>query len=77
VRKVGCPGHEEYGLGAVAGRDAIVLNEDAISALGIDRRVIDATIQRERMEVTRREQLYRGTRPMPRIEGQTVGKVAQ
>jgi predicted phosphoribosyltransferase len=72
VRKLGVPGHEELGMGAVATGGVIVLNEQVVRALGIPGRVIDAVAEREQMELARRERLYRGDRPPPDLRGRTV-----
>jgi predicted phosphoribosyltransferase len=72
VRKLGVPGHEELGMGAVATGGMIVLNEQVVRALGIPGRVIDAVAEREQIELARRERLYRGDRPPPDLRGRTV-----
>lgn len=72
VRKLGVPGHEELGMGAVATGGVIVLNEQVVRALGIPGRVIDAVAEREQMELARRERLYRGDRPPPDLRGRAV-----
>lgn len=60
VRKVGAPGHEELGLGAVGERGVEVLDETAMSRLGVSRGDLDRTIRREQDEVDRRVERYRG-----------------
>jgi predicted phosphoribosyltransferase len=72
VRKLGVPGHEELGMGAVATGGVIVLNEQVVRALGIPGRVIDAVAEREQMELARRDRLYRGDRLPPDLRGRTV-----
>ncbi len=72
VRKLGVPGHEELGMGAIATGGVRILHEGIVRELGIPQRVIDAVSEREQGELERREQLYRGDRPSPRIEGRTV-----
>jgi putative phosphoribosyl transferase len=63
VRKLGLPGHSEYAMGAIASGGVIVINEDAITRLGISQEAIDAVAERELRELERREVLYRGDRP--------------
>ena len=70
VRKLGFPGHEEYAIGAIASGGVEVLNPDTRGSLAADR--IEAVIARERIELARRERLYRGDRPMPELRGRTV-----
>ncbi len=69
VRKLGVPGQEELALGALAGKNIRVLNEDIISLLNIDQSAIDIVIAREQKELERRNRLYRQNRPPPDIEG--------
>jgi putative phosphoribosyl transferase len=63
VRKLGLPGHSEYAMGAIASGGVIVINEDAITRLGISQEAIDAVAESELRELERREVLYRGDRP--------------
>ena len=72
VRKLGLPGREELAIGAIASGGIRVLNEDIIHALRLKRTFIDAVTERERKELNRREEQYRGDRPGPRIQNQTV-----
>jgi putative phosphoribosyl transferase len=63
VRKLGVPGHEELAMGAIATGDVRLVNHDVVDALGIPASVIDSVAEHERIELARREQLYRGSRP--------------
>jgi putative phosphoribosyl transferase len=72
VRKLGVPGHEELGMGAVASGGVIVLNEQVVRALGIPSRAIESVAEREQRELERREHVYRGDRPPPDVRGRTV-----
>lgn len=72
VRKLGVPGHEELAMGAIASGGVCVLNDDVVSTLRIQSRVIDAVAAEERMELERREEQYRGDRPAPEVQGRTV-----
>ena len=72
VRKLGVPGHEELAMGAVASGGVRVLNHDVVDRLGIAPEEIDAVVAREVAELARREQLYRGGRPPPEVDGHTV-----
>ena len=71
VRKLGLPGHEEFAMGAIATGDVMVMNPDLTNA-GIPQAAIDAVASRERIELARRERLYRGERPPVSIEDRTV-----
>jgi putative phosphoribosyl transferase len=72
VRKLGVPWQPELAMGAIAGRSGRVLDEQLIGELRISREQVDAVISRERMEVERREKLYRGGRPAPDLRERTV-----
>ena len=74
VRKIGAPGHEELGLGAVVdGHDPqLVLNEDIVRAIAPPPGYIDAEMQRQPAEIERRRQQYVGDRPPVAVEGRTV-----
>ncbi|HYR87747.1 MAG TPA: phosphoribosyltransferase [Terriglobia bacterium] len=72
VRKLGVPGHEEVGMGAIATGGIRILNDDLIRQLGIPQRMVDAITAQEEQELQRRERVYRGDRPAPDIRGRTV-----
>ena len=71
VRKLGVPWQPELAFGAVATGDVVVLNDDHIQALGLGDDLISDIIDRERMELERRERLYRDHGAMD-ITGKTV-----
>lgn len=72
VRKLGVPGHEELAMGAIASGDVTVRNDDVIGGLGIDDDTVERVAVREREELRRREQRFRGDRDTPSVEGKTV-----
>jgi predicted phosphoribosyltransferase len=72
VRKLGVPGREELAMGALASGGVRVLNQDVVGALGIPEEVIDEVTAAEAQELRRREQTYRGDRPLPDVAGRTV-----
>jgi predicted phosphoribosyltransferase len=72
VRKLGVPGHEEYAMGAIASGGVQVLNEALVKELMLGTTEIDAVVQREQLELARRERLYRGERPLPDLRGRTA-----
>lgn len=72
VRKLGVPGHPELAMGAIASGGVRVLSEDLIGQLGIPRAAIEQVAVRERLELERRDRLYRGERQMPLLRGKTV-----
>ena len=64
VRKLGAPGHEELGIGAVIdGADPqIVLNEEIIRQIAPDAAYVKAETRRQLAEIERRRQVYLGDR---------------
>jgi predicted phosphoribosyltransferase len=72
VRKLGVPGREEYAMGAIASGDVCVLNHEVVDWLGISQADIDAVLKAERLELARREYLYREARPVPSLHARTV-----
>jgi predicted phosphoribosyltransferase len=73
VRKLGAPFQPELAIGAIASGGVRVLNEELIADLSnIDDAVFDEIADRESKELSRREELYRGDRPLPKLEGRDV-----
>ena len=72
VRKLGVPGQEELAMGAIATGGVRIVNRDVVDALHIPPHVVDRAAAEEALELERRQQSYRGERPEPRVEGQTV-----
>ncbi|MDE3053542.1 MAG: phosphoribosyltransferase, partial [Gemmatimonadota bacterium] len=72
VRKLGVPGHEEYAMGAIASGGIRVLNHDAIRELHLPLETVDAVERAERVELERRERLYRGARGPIALRGRIV-----
>jgi predicted phosphoribosyltransferase len=72
VRKLGVPGHEELAMGAIASGGVYVVNQDIVRSLGISASEIEEVTARERLELERRERVYRDGRPAPDVRGRTV-----
>jgi putative phosphoribosyl transferase len=72
VRKLGVPGQEELAFGALASGGTRVLNDDIVAACRITSETIDCIAAREGLELERREELYRGTRPSPDPRGKVI-----
>ena len=72
VRKLGVPWREELAMGALASGGVCVLNDEVVDALAIDDRTIAAVLERERGELERREQLYRGERSALEVAERTA-----
>lgn len=72
VRKLGVPGHPELAMGAIASGGIRILNKEVIEALQIPFPLIETVAIREETELARREQAYRGQRPVPEVSGKIV-----
>lgn len=72
VRKLGAPGREELAMGAIASAGVKVLNNDVIRALRVSEQEIATVVEREEKELFRRQHLYRGERPFPKVEDSIV-----
>src|SRR6185295_9394642 len=72
VRKLGVPGHPEFAMGAIASGGIRVLSEDVVEEFGIPRTAIEQIAVRERLELERRDRLYRGDRQLPLLCGRIV-----
>jgi putative phosphoribosyl transferase len=72
VRKLGTPGQEELAMGAIASGGGRVMNRDVVQALAISDKAIERVAGQEGRELQRREQVYRGDRPWPDLEGRCV-----
>ena len=72
VRKLGVPGHPELAMGAIAVGGIEVLNWDLIRDLGIPHALVEQVAVRERLELERRDALYRGNRRPAVVRDRTV-----
>jgi putative phosphoribosyl transferase len=74
VRKIGAPGHEELGLGAVVdGANArVVMNEEVVRAIEPGAAYIEAETARQLAEIERRRRIYRDDDPPLDIAGRTA-----
>jgi putative phosphoribosyl transferase len=72
VRKLGVPGHEEVAMGAIASGGIRVLKHSLIAQLGLTPDIVEAVTAAERLELARREALYREGRPPIPLHGRTA-----
>jgi putative phosphoribosyl transferase len=71
VRKIGAPGHAEFGLGAVVdgAHPQTVLNEEALGHLKVPPGYIEEETQRQLQEIERRREHYLAGRRPVEVEG--------
>ena len=72
VRKLGVPGHPELAMGAIAAGGVEILNEALIRDLGVPAALVEQTAVRERLELQRRDRLFRGGRRPAIVLDRTV-----
>ena len=72
VRKVGVPGNEELGLGAISEEGVVVLNESIVRHLGLSDEVVDRLVFRESNELANRVRTLRGVLPQIPLAGREV-----
>jgi predicted phosphoribosyltransferase len=72
VRKLGVPHWPELAMGALASGGTVVMNDDVVSSLHISDEQVRAVIDSETTELQRREQAYRGGRPLSDPRGRLV-----
>lgn len=72
VRKLGVPGHEELAMGALSMGGICHISTDIVERLHIPETLVQETIARERLELDRRNLLYRQDKAMPNLKDKTV-----
>ncbi len=74
VRKIGAPGHEEFGIGAVVDGNPPVAEIDhlLVRLTQASPAYVEETVRRETAEIERRRRLYAGDRKPPALQGRTV-----
>jgi len=72
VRKLGVPWHPELGMGAIAERGVVLLNDEVVRATGVSAADIERVRRREEAELRRRAEVYRQGRPPRDLAGATA-----
>ncbi|HRD70475.1 MAG TPA: phosphoribosyltransferase [Legionella sp.] len=72
VRKLGLPGYEEIAMSAIASGSTVFFNEPLLNQFKLNRSQIQNVVEKEREELFRREQLYRGSKPFPNLKDKIV-----
>lgn len=72
IRKLGVPGHEELAMGAIATGGVRIINDALVRRVGLDAERLAEVEAHERLELARREALYRRGRPPLDVQGRTA-----
>jgi len=72
VRKIGVPGQPELAAGAVSETGTVYLNKDVISAVGHLDAYLEEEIRRQKQEIARRVDLFRGGAPIRVLADKTI-----
>jgi putative phosphoribosyl transferase len=72
VRKIGAPFQPELAVGAMAGDDMPLFDEQTFDRLGLSAAALEPVVEKEREELQRRERLYREGNPAPELTGRTA-----
>ncbi|MGW4207377.1 phosphoribosyltransferase [Lentzea sp. NPDC004789] len=72
ARKIGAPGHPEYGVGAVTADTEPIYDPSVLRALNLTEEQLARTCDQEREEAARRTNLYRRNKPPLRIHDRDV-----
>jgi len=72
ARKIGAPGNPELAIGAVASDGTVVLDELSISLMGVPKQYIEKETERQKEEIRKRLQAYRGGREGYSLQGKIV-----
>jgi putative phosphoribosyl transferase len=72
VRKLGVPGFEELALGSITINGIQMINPDVVEEFGLTDVQISKVVAAEKIELERRENLYRGSRRPLDVKGRTV-----
>ena len=72
VRKLGVPDRQELAMGAIASNGVRIINQAVVNWLNISPGTIEQVTETEAKELQRRDRTYRGDKPSPNIENQTI-----
>ncbi len=72
ARKLGAPGEPELAIGAVTANGGEFVNEEMVGYLGVSRAYLESVKLEQMAEARRREELFRGNRPVEQIRDRVV-----
>ena len=70
-RKIGAPHNPELAIGAII-EDEVLLNDDLIQSMDIDKEYIEQTIEKEKRDINRKKRIWRKERPPIQWRGKTI-----
>lgn len=71
-RKIPMPLNPEAGFGAITDDGTVILNEEIVKRIGLNRQQIDHEASKVRAEIKRRSMLYKGNRPLVSLRSRIV-----
>lgn len=72
TKKIGAPDNPELAIGAVAEDGTYILDDSIVRQLYVPKGYIEEEVERQRQEIQRRLQRYRGTVPYPSLKNREV-----
>jgi putative phosphoribosyl transferase len=72
VRKLGVPGYEELALGAIASGGIEIVDPDVVEAFQLSQKDVERVVGKEKLELQRREIVFRGARPALNLSRRTA-----
>lgn len=72
VRKIGHPLQPEYGIGALSEEGFFWMDPDALGLSEVSASDVNYNIEKEKMEIRRRVEVYRQGRSLPRFHNKTI-----
>jgi putative phosphoribosyl transferase len=72
TQRIGLPWQPDLGVGAIAEDGPAVFDHDALACQGLNVSDLTPAVERERVELRKRQIRYRGTRQLPDVAGKTV-----
>lgn len=72
VRKVYEPGRDDVHVGTITTGGFEMFDALTIETRGVDRRLAEREMARTRQDLAYEERMYRGSRPLPDVRGQTI-----
>ena len=72
TRKIHVPWNKEAGFGAVSWDGQVFLNQELVQRLNLSAKIVQECIEDEKRVIAKRNIIFRGNQPWPKIEDKTV-----